>query len=162
MMKELFACGAAAASCAAGAVHFKPGDTMHGFKVVSLEKLPDIAATLVKMEYSSNGAELLWLDRDDDNMTFAIAFRTVPEDDTGVAHILEHSVLCGSRKYPVKEPFVELLKSSFATFINAWTASDHTAYPVCSRDATDLLNLMDVYLDAVFHPLSVESPAAFM
>lgn len=162
MMKELFACGAAAASCAAGAVHFKPGETMHGFKVVSLEELPDIAATLVKMEYSSNGAELLWLDRDDDNMTFAIAFRTVPEDDTGVAHILEHSVLCGSRKYPVKEPFVELLKSSFATFINAWTASDHTAYPVCSRDATDLLNLMDVYLDAVFHPLSVESPAAFM
>ena len=163
MMKELASRGAAAALCAAcDAATLRPGDAIAGFKVISVETLPDIEASAVRMEYSANGAELLWLDRADDNKTFAIAFRTMPEDDTGVPHIIEHSVLCGSEKYPVKEPFVELLKSSFATFINAWTAPDHTAYPVCSRDPKDFLNLVDVYLDAVFRPLSVRSPEAFM
>ena len=139
----------------------KPGDVFSGFTVKSVVALPEVQGRLVRMEYGKNGADLVWLDRDDDNMTFAIGFRTLPEDDTGVAHILEHSVLCGSRKYPVKEPFVSLMKSSFATFLNAWTAPDCTMYPVCSRNRADLLNLMDVYLDAVFHPLSVGSPLAF-
>lgn len=146
--------GIAAATAVAGAV-------AHGFKVESTENLPDVEGRLVRMTHEKTGAELAWLDRDDDNMTFAIAFRTIPENDTGVAHIIEHSVLCGSRKYRVREPFVELMKSSFATFLNAWTAPDHTAYPVASRNRADFLNLMDVYLDAVFHPVSVESPLPF-
>ena len=82
------------------------------------------------MEYEKNGADLIWLDREDDNQTFAIAFKTIPQDDTGVFHILEHSVLCGSDKYPLKEPFVNLLKSSMATFLNAFTFPDKTMYPV--------------------------------
>ncbi|MBR1586712.1 MAG: insulinase family protein [Kiritimatiellae bacterium] len=138
-----------------------PGASIHGFTVTSVTKLPEVKGRLVRMTYAKNGADLAWLDRDDDNKTFAIVFRTIPEDDTGVAHILEHSVLCGSEKYPVKEPFVELLKSSFSTFLNAFTSSDWTAYPVCSRNDADFLNLMDVYLDAVFHPLSVKGPLPF-
>ncbi len=138
-----------------------PGMSMSGFTVKSVTDLPEVKGRLVRMTYEKNGADLAWLDRDDDNKTFAIVFRTIPEDDTGVAHILEHSVLCGSEKYPVKEPFVELLKSSFSTFLNAFTSSDWTAYPVCSRNNADFLNLMDVYLDAVFHPLSVKGPLPF-
>ena len=137
------------------------GATLHGFTVESVTELPEVKGRLVRMTYGKNGADLAWLDRDDDNKTFAVVFRTIPEDDTGVAHILEHSVLCGSEKYPVKEPFVELLKSSFSTFLNAFTSSDWTAYPVCSRNNADFLNLMDVYLDAVLHPLSVKSPLPF-
>lgn len=149
------------AMLAGAASAFQPGDKTNGFTVTAVTKLPEVQGTLVRMVYDRNGAQLAWLDRDDDNMTFSIAFRTIPDDDTGVAHIIEHSVLCGSEKYPVKEPFVELLKSSFATFLNAWTSSDWTAYPVCSRNRTDFSNLVDVYLDAVLHPLSVKSPLAF-
>jgi presequence protease len=98
------------------------------------------------------GAELLSLINDDDNKVFGITFRTPPKDSTGVAHILEHSVLCGSRKYPVKEPFVELLKGSLKTFLNAFTYPDKTCYPVASQNAQDFYNLIDVYLDAVFYP----------
>ena len=147
---------AAGAACA-----YQAGDRVCGFEVTAVTPVPEVKGTLVRMTYPKNGADLLWLDRDDDNMTFSIAFRTIPQDDTGVAHILEHSVLCGSEKYPVKEPFVELLKSSFATFLNAWTSSDYTAYPVCSRNRADFLNLVDVYMDAVLHPLSVKTPLPF-
>ncbi|MGN0853622.1 MAG: insulinase family protein [Kiritimatiellia bacterium] len=137
------------------------GDVLHGFAVKSIVELPDVQGRLVRMSYEKNGADLAWLDRDDDNKTFAIGFRTFPSDDTGVAHIIEHSVLCGSEKYPVKEPFVDLLKSSFQTFLNAWTSADSTMYPVCSRDDKDFRNLIDVYMDAVFHPLSARNPMAF-
>ena len=160
-MGKLAVCGAAGLACAACAADVCVGERVSGFVVKSVESLPDVEGRLVKMVYEKNGAELAWLDRDDDNMTFAISFRTIPSDDTGVAHIIEHSVLCGSEKYPVKEPFVDLLKSSFATFLNAYTSSDHTAYPVSSRNGKDFLNLVDVYLDAVLHPLSVKSPSAF-
>ncbi len=84
--------------------------------------------------------------------TFSISFRTPPKDSTGVAHILEHSVLCGSEKYPVKDPFIELAKGSLNTFLNAMTFSDKTMYPVASVNEQDFHNLMDVYLDAVFYP----------
>ena len=143
------------------AAAFKPGDTLSGFTVQSVTELPEVQGRLVRMTYAKNGADLAWLDRDDDNMTFAIGFRTLPSDDTGVPHIIEHSVLCGSEKYPVKEPFVDLLKSSFATFLNAFTSADSTMYPVCSRNPTDFLNLVDVYMDSVLHPLSMKSPLAF-
>ena len=152
---------AGCALLAGAACAYQVGDRVGGFEVTAVTPVPEVKGTLVRMSYPKNGAELAWLDRDDDNMTFSIAFRTIPQDDTGVAHILEHSVLCGSEKYPVKEPFVELLKSSFATFLNAWTSSDYTAYPCCSRNRKDFLNLVDVYMDAVLHPLSVKSPLPF-
>jgi len=131
------------------------GEMLHGFRVESVTDLPEVPAKMARMTYVKNGADLVWLDRADENKTFAVAFKTLPDSDDGVAHILEHSVLCGSRKYPVKEPFVDLLKSSLATFLNAMTYSDKTVYPVSSRNGRDFLNLAEVYLDAVFHPLSV-------
>ena len=138
----------------------KPNDSIHNFTVQSVTELPEVPGRLWRMTYEKNGAELAWLERDDENKTFAIAFKTVPEDSTGVAHILEHSVLCGSKKYPVKEPFVDLLKSSLATFLNAMTYPDKTVYPVATRNDTDFLNLIDVYMDAVLHPLSIENRMA--
>lgn len=138
------------------------GDKLYGFSVNRVRKLDELKATLYELIYEKNGARLLWLDRDDENMTFAIAFKTPPRDDTGVFHIIEHSVLCGSEQYPVKDPFVVLLKSSLQTFLNAITFSDKTAYPVSSRNKQDFLNLMDVYLDAVLHPLSAKDPHAFL
>ena len=151
-----------AAVCCAGAFGeegaFKAGDKVCGFTVKSVTDLPEVKGRLVRMEYEKNGAELAWLDRDDENKTFAIGFRTLPEDDTGVAHIIEHSVLCGSAKYPSKKPFVELKKSSFATFLNAWTSADSTCYPVCSRNQKDFQNLIDVYMDAVLSPVCMVNP----
>jgi len=138
----------------------KPNDSIHNFTVQSVTELPEVPGRLWRMTYEKNGAELAWLERDDENKTFAIAFKTVPEDSTGVAHILEHSVLCGSKKYPIKEPFVDLLKSSLATFLNAMTYPDKTVYPVATRNDTDFLNLIDVYMDAVLHPLSIENRMA--
>ena len=133
------------------------GDEAFGFRVREVRELPDIAGRMWRMEYVANGADLVWIETAELNKTFAVAFRTLPGDDTGVAHITEHSVLCGSEKFPVQKPFVELLKSSLATFINASTGSDVTVYPVCSRNDRDLLNLAEVYLDAVFAPLSVKN-----
>lgn len=104
-------------------------------------------------QHHKTGALLLSLENDDENKVFGISFRTPPPDSSGVPHILEHSVLCGSQKYPVKEPFVELLKGSLNTFLNAMTYPDKTLYPVASTNLKDFYNLIDVYLDAVFHPL---------
>ena len=157
-LKHMATLAAIAGSTATYAM--KPNDILHNFKIQSVTELPEVPGRLWRMDYGRNGAELAWLERDDENKTFAIAFKTVPEDDTGVAHIMEHSVLCGSRKYPVKEPFVDLLKSSLATFLNAMTYPDKTVYPVSSRNAADFLNLIDVYMDAVLHPLSIDSRMA--
>ncbi|MBO5940054.1 MAG: insulinase family protein, partial [Kiritimatiellae bacterium] len=150
----------AAMAGTAMAYAMKPNDTIHNFTVDSVIELPEVPGRLWRMTYRKNGAELAWLERDDENKTFAVAFKTVPENDTGIAHIMEHSVLCGSEKYPVKEPFVDLLKSSLATFLNAMTYPDKTVYPVASRNNTDFLNLIDVYMDAVLHPLSVKNRMA--
>ena len=133
------------------------GDEAFGFKVGEIRELSDMSGRMWRMEYVKNGAEVVWIETDDVNKTFAIAFRTLPDDDTGVAHIVEHSVLCGSEKFHVKEPFVELLKSSLGTFVNAWTAADCTVYPVSSCNDQDLFNLAEVYLDAVFAPRSVKN-----
>ena len=99
------------------------------------------------------GAQLLSLENDDENKVFGVSFRTPPADSTGIAHIMEHSVLGGSQKYPLKEPFVQLVKGSLNTFLNAFTSPDRTTYPVASTNLQDFYNLVDVYLDAVFHPL---------
>lgn len=138
------------------------GAVIFGFHVDSVTPVPDVGGRMWRMTYEKNGAELVWLERPDEVKTFAIAFKTLPEDDTGVAHILEHSVLSGSKKYPVKSPFDEMRKSSLRVFMNAMTARDKTSYPFCTRNDQDFLNLADIYLDAVFHPNVVRDPMAFL
>jgi Zn-dependent M16 (insulinase) family peptidase len=124
----------------------------HGFELLREQKLSEINSTAQYYRHVATGAELISLLNTDENKVFGVSFGTPPSDSTGVAHILEHSVLCGSRKYPIKEPFVELLKSSLNTFLNAMTFPDKTCYPVASQNLQDFYNLVDVYLDAVFHP----------
>ena len=137
------------------------GTVIQNFRVTNVRKLEELNCNLWEMEHEKTGAQLIWLDRADENKTFGIAFKTIPEDSTGVFHILEHSVLCGSDKYPVKEPFVELLKSSVNTFLNAMTYPDKTVYPISSRNDKDFLNLLDVYMDAVLHPAIYNKPEIF-
>ena len=128
------------------------GQKLHGFTVDRVRQVPELSANLVEMSHDKTGAKLCWVDNGESNKLFSIAFKTLPEDSTGVFHILEHSVLCGSDKFLVKEPFVELLKSSMNTFLNAMTFPDKTMYPVSSRNDQDFMNLTEVYLDAVFAP----------
>ena len=137
-------------------------DKLYGFQTQSINRIDDIDANLVDMIHEKSGARLLYLDRQDENATFTIAFRTTPTDDTGVFHILEHSVLCGSKKYPIKDPFTELSKGSVSTYLNALTAGDKTLYPVASKNPKAFLGMVDVYLDAVFNPLVLENPFIFM
>ena len=124
----------------------------HGFTLLREENMSEVGGRVRLWKHDGTGAELLSVSNDDENKSFGVSFRTPPRDSTGVAHILEHSVLCGSEKYPVKEPFVELLKSSLQTFLNALTFPDKTCYPVASCNLQDFYHLVDVYLDAVFHP----------
>ena len=133
----------------------------YGFEQTRERRIPELGAVLHEYTHAKSGARLCWLERADENKSFCAAFRTLPYDDSGVFHILEHSVLCGSRNYPVKEPFVELLKGSLNTFLNALTFPDRTCYPVSSRNDQDFLNLMHVYLDAVFFPRIHEKPEIF-
>ena len=119
-----------------------PGTRHAGFVVTSAERVDELPGCAYVMRHEATGARLMWLACEDANRSFCMAFRTPPADDTGVFHILEHSVLSGSRRYPVKEPFVTLLKSSMQTFLNAMTFSDKTAYPVASTNVEDLENLM--------------------
>ena len=137
-------------------------DRLFGFLVKEIHEISGIGAVMYIMEHEKSGARLVYLDRDEENKTFSIAFKTLPSDSTGVFHILEHSVLCGSEKYKLKDPFVELLSGSLNTFLNAMTFSDKTMYPVASTNEKEFLNLADVYLDAVFNPLAVKEPNAFM
>ena len=122
------------------------------YEVVTEENLTDIHSTGWLLRHKKTGARVMLIENDDENKVFNIAFRTPPKDSTGVAHILEHSVLCGSREFPLKDPFVELVKGSLNTFLNAMTYPDKTCYPVASCNDKDFQNLMHVYLDAVFYP----------
>ena len=134
----------------------------HGFRLLTVKKIKEVASTTYQFEHEKSGARLLFLENKDDNKVFSITFRTPPTDDTGVAHIVEHSTLCGSRKFPMKEPFVELVKGSLNTYLNAMTFPDKTMYPVASRNDKDFQNLMDVYLDAVFYPAMYTQPEILM
>ena len=125
----------------------------HGFELIQDRTISEINTRARLWQHIRTGAQLLSMENDDENKTFSINFRTPPFDSSGVAHILEHSVLCGSDKYPLKEPFVELIKGSLNTFLNAFTYPDKTCYPVASTNLQDFYNLIKVYLDAVFHPL---------
>ena len=127
----------------------------YGFELLREQTLPEITSHSRLYRHARTGAELLALTNDDRNKTFGVTFRIVPSDDTGVAHVLEHCMLLGiggSRKYPVKELYVELQKGSLATFINGVMHFDKTIYPCASQNLQDFYNLMEVYLDALLHP----------
>lgn len=130
--------------------------TLHGFELLREREVPELNSWAKLWRHQRTGLELLSIENDDENKCFGVAFQTPSPDSTGVPHILEHAVLNGSRKYPVKEPFVELLKTSLNTFLNAMTFDDMTVYPVASTNLQDFYNLVDVYLDAVFYPLIAE------
>ncbi|MDR0338267.1 MAG: insulinase family protein [Planctomycetaceae bacterium] len=140
----------------------KEGSMTHGFTLQWTQPINEINAEAQMFLHEKSGAPLLYLSCNDDNKVFCIAFRTPPTDNSGIAHIMEHSALCGSERFPSKEPFVDLLKGSLQTFLNAFTADDRTMYPVASRNDKDFLNLMNVYLDAVFFPNVKKIPEILM
>ena len=132
-----------------------------GYTLVKSEDCPEQHGVLTVLRHEVSGATVLLVENDDNNKAFGVGFGTFPSDDTGVFHILEHSVLAGSEKYPVKSPFLQLLKSSMASFLNAMTFPDKTVYPFATPNETDFKNLMDVYLNAVFCPLAMVDKAVF-
>ena len=132
------------------------------YEVLEQRRIEDIASNGYILRHKKSGARVCVISNDDDNKVFSIGFRTPPEDETGVPHIIEHTTLCGSDKFPVKDPFVELVKGSLNTFLNAMTYPDKTLYPVASYNEQDFKNLMDVYLDAVFHPNITKYQEIFM
>jgi Zn-dependent M16 (insulinase) family peptidase len=129
-----------------------PGDRIAGYHVDTIVALEEIKAVLYRLTHLATGARHVHIATSDLENTFSVALKTVPSDATGVAHILEHTVLCGSAKFPVRDPFFSMLKRSLSTFMNAFTASDWTMYPFSTQNRKDFYNLMDVYLDAVFYP----------
>ena len=122
------------------------------YEILDEHRVEDVQSDGFILRHKKSGARIAILSNNDDNKVFYIGFRTPPEDETGVPHIIEHTTLCGSKKFPVKDPFIELAKGSLNTFLNAMTYPDKTVYPVASCDDQDFKNLMDVYLDAVFNP----------
>ena len=134
-----------------------PGAVVNGFEVRAVTPLPDLGLLAIELEHRKSGARMIHLAANDPDNLFSINFPTPNRDDRGIPHILEHTVLSGSRRYPVRDPFFELVKMSMATFLNAMTGRDCTYYPVSSNVEKDLFNLADVYFDAVFHPLLAEN-----
>ena len=132
------------------------------YQLIETVDSPETGSIGFRYRHKASGAEILWLKNDDENKAFGVGFRTPPADSTGVAHIVEHSVLSGSRKFKGREPFMEMYKSSMQTFLNAMTFSDMTLYPISSKNNQDFLNLTDVYLDAVFFPGIYDKPEIFM
>ncbi|XP_062284541.1 presequence protease, mitochondrial [Scomber scombrus] len=131
---------------------YQTGQKINGFTVREVVVVPDLFLTAVKLTHDKTGAQYLHAARDDSNNLFSVQFRTTPMDSTGVPHILEHTVLCGSQKYPCRDPFFKMLNRSLSTFMNAFTASDYTMYPFSTQNGKDFQNLLSVYLDAVFFP----------
>jgi len=140
----------------------KENNSYHGFKLIEKKHIEDINSVTYHFVHEKTKAGLLYIENDDENKTFSVSFKTPPKDETGLTHILEHCVLSGSKKYPVKSPFLELRKSSLSTFLNAMTFSDKTMYPVASINEKDFKNLTDTYLDAVFNPLVLEKEEIFL
>ena len=125
---------------------------MKNYELLKEKYIEEVASNVKLLKHTKSGAHILLFENEDPNKVFSVGFRTPPTNDTGVPHILEHSTLCGSKKFPVKDPFIELLKSSLNTFLNAMTYPDKTVYPVASLNDHDFKNLMEVYMDAVFYP----------
>ncbi|KAJ7408688.1 pitrilysin metallopeptidase 1 [Willisornis vidua] len=134
------------------ALEYRVGEHIHGFTVKQVTAVPELFLTAVKLSHDGTGARYLHVAREDSNNLFSIQFRTTPMDSTGVPHILEHTVLCGSQKYPCRDPFFKMLNRSLSTFMNAFTASDYTLYPFSTQNPKDFQNLLSVYLDAAFFP----------
>ena len=130
----------------------KSGDRLHGYEVQTIEDIPELCLTTYMLNHVKSGSQHLHIYREDSNNLFGVSLRTTPKDDTGVAHVLEHLALCGSNRYPVRDPFMKMLNRSLATFMNAFTTPDHTFYPFCTQNQKDFYNLMSIYLDAVFFP----------
>lgn len=143
-------------------IDFKIGQQYYGFCLKECSEIEDIRSIGYIFEHTQSGAKLFYVKNKDDNKVFFISFKTPPEDNFGTPHILEHSVLCGSKKYQVKDPFNELAKGSLNTYLNALTYADKTMYPVASRNEKDFMNMMDVYLDAVFFPRIYDKREIFM
>ncbi|KAI1415353.1 Metalloenzyme, LuxS/M16 peptidase-like protein [Hypoxylon sp. FL1857] len=135
----------------------KPGEKLHGFTLLRTKHVPELELTALHLRHDKTGADYLHIAREDSNNVFSIGFKTNPPDDTGVPHILEHTTLCGSQKYPIRDPFFKMLPRTLSNFMNAFTASDHTYYPFATTNAQDFQNLMSVYLDATLHPLLKET-----
>jgi Zn-dependent M16 (insulinase) family peptidase len=131
----------------------KPGEHLHGFTLQRVKHVPEFQLTALQFQHDKTGAEYIHVARDDKNNVFSISFKTNPPDDTGVPHILEHVTLCGSDKFPIRDPFFKMLPRSLSNFMNAFTSSDHTSYPFATTNEQDYKNLMSVYLDATLHPL---------
>jgi len=136
--------------------NFKTGDNYSGFTLKRSVFEKDMNSTIMSFIHEKTGAKLTAVKNDDENKTFCIAFKTIPEDSTGVAHILEHCVLSGSEKYPVKDVFSELYKGGLSTFMNAFTSTDSTYYPYSTRNLKEYFNFMNVYLDTTLFPLLTE------
>ncbi|XP_054447557.1 presequence protease, mitochondrial isoform X2 [Pteronotus mesoamericanus] len=134
------------------ALQYEVGEKIHGFTVSQVTSVPELFLTAVKLSHDGTGAKYLHLAREDTNNLFSVQFRTTPMDSTGVPHVLEHTVLCGSQKYPCRDPFFKMLNRSLSTFMNAFTASDYTMYPFSTQNPKDFQNLLSVYLDAAFFP----------
>ena len=130
----------------------KVGDRIAEYRIERIELLKEISSIFYALEHLPTGARHVHISNGDNENTFSVAFKTVPVDSTGVAHILEHTVLCGSNRFPVRDPFFSMLKRSLNTFMNAFTSSDWTMYPFSTQNPKDYYNLMDVYLDAAFFP----------
>ncbi|KAF1845934.1 mitochondrial presequence protease [Cucurbitaria berberidis CBS 394.84] len=133
------------------------GEQLHGFTLKRLKQVPELELTALHLQHDKTGAEYMHIARDDANNVFSIAFKTNPPDATGVPHILEHTTLCGSERYPIRDPFFKMLPRSLSNFMNAWTFADFTGYPFATTNAQDFKNLMSVYLDATLHPLLKEN-----
>jgi hypothetical protein len=131
----------------------RAGDNLSGFHVKQIDPLPELNSTLIQLTHTATGARWAHIACEDRENLFAVAFRTPPSDSTGIAHILEHTVLCGSDRFPVRDPFFSMLKRSLSTFMNAMTASDWTVYPFSTQNKKDFNNLLSIYLDATFFPL---------
>lgn len=144
-----------------GAEQMEEGKVIHGFKLIKQKKIKEMDAVGKLFIHEQSGARLLKIEKDDDNKTFCISFKTPPESDVGLPHIMEHSVLNGSKNFPVKSPFDILARGSLNTFLNAFTANDRTMYPISSRNDKDFFNLMHVYLDAVLMPLIYDDARIF-
>ena len=128
------------------------------YEILKTERIEDVHADGTLLRHKKSGARIALLSCSDENKVFTVGFRTPPVNSTGVAHIIEHTVLCGSDKFPLKDPFVELAKGSLNTFLNAMTYPDKTVYPCASMNDKDFKNLMSVYMDAVFHPNIYKHP----
>ncbi|KAF7586807.1 Mitochondrial presequence protease [Aspergillus hancockii] len=132
------------------------GEKLHGFTVQEKKHVPELHLTAVRLKHDKTDADYLHVAREDKNNVFGVGFKTNPPDATGVPHILEHTTLCGSEKYPIRDPFFKMLPRSLSNFMNAFTSADHTTYPFATTNRQDFQNLLSVYLDATFHPLLKE------